>query len=128
MQCTGCQRPLICKSNACTDNYYSVFSCVVAAVYDSTLNFRNNEMPTLLGILKGKKYHADLYVRSVAAHAAFHILFGSDLLLFFFFIVYLRDLNSLLVCRRIPLEVIPEDEAECAAWLHKLYQEKVRVC
>lgn len=34
-----------------------------AAVYDSTLNFRNNEMPTLLGILNGKKYHADLYVR-----------------------------------------------------------------
>ncbi|XP_059215396.1 1-acyl-sn-glycerol-3-phosphate acyltransferase delta [Centropristis striata] len=59
-----------------------------AAVYDSTLNFRNNEMPTLLGILNGKKYHADLYVR------------------------------------RIPLESIPEDEAECAAWLHKLYQEK----
>uniref|UniRef100_A0A3P8T2G7 1-acyl-sn-glycerol-3-phosphate acyltransferase delta n=1 Tax=Amphiprion percula TaxID=161767 RepID=A0A3P8T2G7_AMPPE len=59
-----------------------------AAVYDSTLNFRNNEVPTLLGILNGKKYHADLYVR------------------------------------RIPLELIPEDEAECAAWLHKLYQEK----
>ncbi|CAN9499887.1 unnamed protein product [Ophioblennius macclurei] len=59
-----------------------------AAVYDSTLNFRNNEKPTLLGIMNGKKYHADLYVR------------------------------------RIPLESIPEDEAECAAWLHKLYQEK----
>ncbi|XP_036980884.1 1-acyl-sn-glycerol-3-phosphate acyltransferase delta [Acanthopagrus latus] len=59
-----------------------------AAVYDSTLNFRNNETPTLLDILNGKKYHADLYVR------------------------------------RIPLESIPEDEAECAAWLHKLYQEK----
>ncbi|XP_017268240.1 1-acyl-sn-glycerol-3-phosphate acyltransferase delta [Kryptolebias marmoratus] len=61
-----------------------------AAVYDSTLNFRNNEAPTLLGILTGKKYHADLYVR------------------------------------RIPLESIPEDEAECSAWLHKLYQEKDR--
>ncbi|KAA8583913.1 1-acyl-sn-glycerol-3-phosphate acyltransferase delta [Etheostoma spectabile] len=60
----------------------------VAAVYDSTLNFRNNEAPTLLGVLNGMKYHADLYVR------------------------------------RIPLELIPEDEAECAAWLHKLYQEK----
>ncbi|MEQ2159379.1 1-acyl-sn-glycerol-3-phosphate acyltransferase delta [Goodea atripinnis] len=60
-----------------------------AAVYDSTLNFRNNEVPTLLGILNGKKYHADLYVR------------------------------------RIPLESVPDDEAECAAWLHKLYQEKV---
>ncbi|KAK1904966.1 1-acyl-sn-glycerol-3-phosphate acyltransferase delta [Dissostichus eleginoides] len=44
--------------------------------------------PTLLDILNGKKYHADLYVR------------------------------------RIPLELIPEGEAECAAWLHKLYQEK----
>ncbi|XP_062319005.1 1-acyl-sn-glycerol-3-phosphate acyltransferase delta [Osmerus eperlanus] len=60
----------------------------VAAVYDSTLNFRNNENPTLLGLLNGKKYHADLYVR------------------------------------RIPLELVPEDEAECSAWLHKLYQEK----
>ncbi|KAM4607755.1 1-acyl-sn-glycerol-3-phosphate acyltransferase delta [Polymixia lowei] len=60
----------------------------VAAVYDSTLNFRNNEVPTLLGVLNGKKYHADLYVR------------------------------------RIPLESVPEDEAECAAWLHKLYQDK----
>ncbi|XP_026166057.1 1-acyl-sn-glycerol-3-phosphate acyltransferase delta [Mastacembelus armatus] len=60
----------------------------VAAVYDTTLNFRNNEAPTLLGILNGKKYHADFYVR------------------------------------RIPLELIPEEEAECAAWLHKLYQEK----
>ncbi|XP_034464439.1 1-acyl-sn-glycerol-3-phosphate acyltransferase delta [Hippoglossus hippoglossus] len=58
------------------------------ALYDSTLNFRNNEKPTVLGILSGKKYHADLYVR------------------------------------RIPLEQIPEGEAECAAWLHKLYQEK----
>ncbi|KAK0139462.1 1-acyl-sn-glycerol-3-phosphate acyltransferase delta [Merluccius polli] len=60
----------------------------VVAVYDTVLNFRNNETPTLLGILSGKKYHADLYVR------------------------------------RIPLESIPEGEAECAAWLHKLYQEK----
>lgn len=60
----------------------------VTAVYDSTLNFRNNEAPTLLDLLNGKKYHADLYVR------------------------------------RIPLTSIPEDEAECAAWLHKLYQEK----
>ncbi|XP_052007003.1 1-acyl-sn-glycerol-3-phosphate acyltransferase delta isoform X1 [Xyrauchen texanus] len=60
----------------------------VTAVYDSTLNFRNNEMPTLLGVLNGRKYHADLYVR------------------------------------RIPLDLIPEDESECAAWLHKLYQEK----
>uniref|UniRef100_A0A8C6M4Y9 1-acylglycerol-3-phosphate O-acyltransferase n=5 Tax=Nothobranchius TaxID=28779 RepID=A0A8C6M4Y9_NOTFU len=34
-----------------------------AAVYDSTLNFRDNEVPTLLGVLNGKKYHADLYVR-----------------------------------------------------------------
>ncbi|XP_028324459.1 1-acyl-sn-glycerol-3-phosphate acyltransferase delta isoform X2 [Gouania willdenowi] len=59
-----------------------------AAVYDSTLNFQNNEKPTLLGVLNGEKYHADLYVR------------------------------------RIPLDLIPEDEAECAAWLHKLYQEK----
>ncbi|KFW10844.1 1-acyl-sn-glycerol-3-phosphate acyltransferase delta, partial [Fulmarus glacialis] len=38
---------------------------VVSAIYDSTLNFRNNENPTLLGVLNGKKYHADLYVRQV---------------------------------------------------------------
>ncbi|XP_075604643.1 1-acyl-sn-glycerol-3-phosphate acyltransferase delta isoform X4 [Balearica regulorum gibbericeps] len=37
----------------------------VSAVYDSTLNFRNNENPTLLGVLNGKKYHADLYVRRI---------------------------------------------------------------
>ncbi|XP_030628557.1 1-acyl-sn-glycerol-3-phosphate acyltransferase delta [Chanos chanos] len=37
----------------------------VTAVYDSTLNFRNNETPTLLGVLNGRKYHADLYVRRI---------------------------------------------------------------
>ncbi|KFZ68512.1 PLCD acyltransferase, partial [Podilymbus podiceps] len=67
---------------------------VVSAVYDSTLNFRNNENPTLLGVLNGKKYHADLYF----------LLFT--------------------VGRRIPLEEVPEDEQECSNWLHKLYQEK----
>ncbi|PNJ29545.1 AGPAT4 isoform 3, partial [Pongo abelii] len=36
-----------------------------SAVYDCTLNFRNNENPTLLGVLNGKKYHADLYVRRI---------------------------------------------------------------
>lgn len=41
-------------------------SClIVPAVYDCTLNFRNNENPTLLGVLNGKKYHADCYVRWV---------------------------------------------------------------
>lgn len=34
--------------------------------------------------------------------------------------------QPLLIHRRIPLELIPEEEAECAAWIHKLYQEKVR--
>ncbi|EPQ13355.1 1-acyl-sn-glycerol-3-phosphate acyltransferase delta [Myotis brandtii] len=61
---------------------------VVSAVYDCTLNFRNNENPTLLGVLNGRKYHADMYVR------------------------------------RIPLEQVPEDEDQCSAWLHRLYQEK----
>ncbi|XP_004869047.1 1-acyl-sn-glycerol-3-phosphate acyltransferase delta isoform X1 [Heterocephalus glaber] len=61
---------------------------VVPAVYDCTLNFRNNENPTLLGVLNGKKYHADCYVR------------------------------------RIPMEDIPDDDDQCSAWLHKLYQEK----
>lgn len=35
-----------------------------------------------------------------------------------------RQLCSL-PCRRIPLEEVPEDEDACAAWLHRLYQEKV---
>ena len=34
-------------------------------------------------------------------------------------------LAALCLCRRIPLEDIPEDDDECSAWLHKLYQEKV---
>ncbi|KAJ6664583.1 hypothetical protein lerEdw1_006156 [Lerista edwardsae] len=83
---------------------------VVSAVYDSTLNFRNNENPTLLGVLNGKKYHADLYVRqqmqlsdgSVSVYSQFHTI----------------------SFRRIPLEEVPEDEQECSKWLHKLYQEK----
>ncbi|XP_012590674.1 PREDICTED: 1-acyl-sn-glycerol-3-phosphate acyltransferase delta [Condylura cristata] len=28
------------------------------------------------------------------------------------------------LCRRIPLEEVPEDEDQCSAWLHKLYQQK----
>ncbi|CDQ78769.1 unnamed protein product [Oncorhynchus mykiss] len=68
--------------------YFFSVTPLVAAVYCCTLNFRNNETPTLWGVLNGEKYHPDLYVR------------------------------------RIPLESIPEDEAECSAWLHKLYQEK----
>lgn len=35
----------------------------VAAVYDVTLNFRRNKNPSLLGILYGKKYEADMCVR-----------------------------------------------------------------
>lgn len=60
----------------------------ITAVYDVTLNFRDQETPTLLGILHGKQYHADMCVR------------------------------------RFSVDEIPEDEKECAAWLHKLYQEK----
>lgn len=40
--------------------------------------------------------------------------------------VIILYLISFLNHRRIPLELIPEEEAECAAWIHKLYQEKVR--
>lgn len=29
--------------------------------------------------------------------------------------------------RRFPVEDIPDDEQECASWLHKLYQEKVKL-
>ncbi|KAL0983866.1 hypothetical protein UPYG_G00134040 [Umbra pygmaea] len=62
----------------------------VAAVYCCTLNFRDNETPTLRGVIRGKTYHPDFYIR------------------------------------RFPLETVPEDEAECSAWLHRLYQEKDR--
>lgn len=40
-----------------------VFS--VQAVYDVTLNFKDKETPTLLGIINGKKYKADMRVRWV---------------------------------------------------------------
>lgn len=39
------------------------FFATVAAVYDVTLNFRGNKNPSLLGILYGKKYEADMCVR-----------------------------------------------------------------
>lgn len=29
--------------------------------------------------------------------------------------------------RRFPVEDIPDNEEECANWLHKLYQEKVKL-
>uniref|UniRef100_A0A8D0AS07 1-acylglycerol-3-phosphate O-acyltransferase 3 n=1 Tax=Sander lucioperca TaxID=283035 RepID=A0A8D0AS07_SANLU len=64
------------------------FYLTVSAVYDVTLNFKDNQTPTLLGIVNGKKYKADLSVR------------------------------------RFPVEDIPDNEQECAIWLHKLYQEK----
>lgn len=35
----------------------------VKAVYDVTLNFKDKQTPTLLGIVNGKKYKADLSVR-----------------------------------------------------------------
>lgn len=35
-------------------------------MYDVTLNFKDNQTPTLLGIVNGKKYKADMSVRSVA--------------------------------------------------------------
>ncbi|GAA6095378.1 1-acyl-sn-glycerol-3-phosphate acyltransferase gamma, partial [Tachysurus ichikawai] len=60
----------------------------IKAVYDVTLNFKDKENPTLLGIINGKKYRADMKVR------------------------------------RFEVEQIPDDEKECANWLHKLYQEK----
>ncbi|KAJ7422338.1 1-acyl-sn-glycerol-3-phosphate acyltransferase delta [Pitangus sulphuratus] len=42
--------------------HYFFYISSFSAVYDSTLNFRNNENPTLLGVLNGKKYHADLRI------------------------------------------------------------------
>ncbi|XP_026865983.2 1-acyl-sn-glycerol-3-phosphate acyltransferase gamma [Electrophorus electricus] len=74
-----------------TKGFTTTMQCLkgtVKAVYDVTLNFKDKENPTLLGIVSGKKYRADMCVR------------------------------------RFPVEEIPDDEKECADWLHKLYQEK----
>lgn len=74
-----------------TKGFTTTLHCLkgtVKAVYDVTLNFKDKQNPTLLGVLNGKKYTADLSVR------------------------------------RFPVEEIPDDEKECAQWLHKLYQEK----
>ncbi|XP_066563175.1 1-acyl-sn-glycerol-3-phosphate acyltransferase gamma isoform X1 [Amia ocellicauda] len=74
-----------------TKGFTTTMQCLkgtVSAVYDVTLNFKDKKNPSLLGILYGKKYEADMSVR------------------------------------RFPVEDIPEDEKECANWLHKLYQEK----
>ena len=35
----------------------------VTAVYDVTLNFKDQQTPTLLGIVQGKKYKADLKIK-----------------------------------------------------------------
>ncbi|KAG7282928.1 hypothetical protein CRUP_018428 [Coryphaenoides rupestris] len=74
-----------------TKGFTTTLQCLkgtVTAVLDVTLNFKDKQTPTLLGIVNGKKYKADLKIR------------------------------------RFPVEEIPEDEKECANWLHKLYQEK----
>lgn len=39
------------------------FLLTVTAVYDVTLNFQDNQTPTLLGIVNGKQYKADMSVR-----------------------------------------------------------------
>lgn len=41
----------------------SCFCLTVVAVYDVTLNFKDNQTPTLLGIVNGKKYKADMSIR-----------------------------------------------------------------
>ncbi|XP_038862188.1 1-acyl-sn-glycerol-3-phosphate acyltransferase gamma-like [Salvelinus namaycush] len=74
-----------------TKGFTTTLKCLkgtVSAVYDVTLNFKDHQVPTLLGIINGKKYMADMKIR------------------------------------RFPVDEIPEDEKECANWLHKLYQEK----
>uniref|UniRef100_A0A8C1B7R9 1-acylglycerol-3-phosphate O-acyltransferase 3 n=1 Tax=Cyprinus carpio carpio TaxID=630221 RepID=A0A8C1B7R9_CYPCA len=74
-----------------TKGFTTTLQCLkgtVKAVYDVTLNFKDKQNPTLLGIVNGKKYKADMSIR------------------------------------RFPVEEIPDDEKECADWLHKLYQEK----
>ncbi|KAH0624794.1 hypothetical protein JD844_032604 [Phrynosoma platyrhinos] len=46
------------------NNEAIILLTTVSAVYDVTLNFRGNKNPSLLGILYGKKYEADMCVRS----------------------------------------------------------------
>ena len=45
--------------------FFFFFFLSVKAVYDVTLNFKDKENPTLLGIINGKKYRADMSVRLV---------------------------------------------------------------
>ncbi|KAJ8282231.1 hypothetical protein COCON_G00047500 [Conger conger] len=74
-----------------TKGFTTTLQCLkgtVTAVYDVTLNFKGQKNPTLLGMINGQKYMADMSVR------------------------------------RFPVEEIPDEESECAKWLHKLYQEK----
>ncbi|MCJ8747964.1 hypothetical protein PDJAM_G00159530 [Pangasius djambal] len=49
-----------------TKGFTTTLQCLkgtVKAVYDVTLNFKDKETPTLLGIINGKKYRADMRVR-----------------------------------------------------------------
>ncbi|KAG8506006.1 1-acyl-sn-glycerol-3-phosphate acyltransferase delta [Galemys pyrenaicus] len=105
----------------------------------------NNENPTLLGVLNGKKYHADLYVRvnptpekghrsggdAASPRAPLRLGAASEPSMHGVrYPVAVMSLSPrvvllLLVWRRIPLEEVPEDEDQCSAWLHKLYQQKV---
>lgn len=59
-----------------------LYLSTVKAVYDVTLNFKDNQTPTLLGIVNGKKYRADMSVRWVqliAIHSAIHLLWTQQL-------------------------------------------------
>lgn len=50
----------------CLPSSISHWSCLLptaGAIYDVTLNFRSSKNPSLLGILYGKKYEADMCVR-----------------------------------------------------------------
>lgn len=53
---------------------FCLFSCLtVTAVYDVTLNFKDNQTPTLLSIVNGKKYKADMCVRWVSLTAVLYL-------------------------------------------------------
>lgn len=43
-------------------------------MYDVTLNFKDNQTPTLLGIVHGKKYKADMSVRWVSQECLIYCL------------------------------------------------------
>lgn len=61
---TGTQAATVTRASTCPRLFMRLSLCfTVKAVYDVTLNFKDNQTPTLLGIVNGKNYKADMSVR-----------------------------------------------------------------